>query len=91
MFFEAMRRKRFDPRADDMRAIVPIHNAVNERAWGEIKKWEKGRGGEACVVPFSPEPPHTRRRWRGLWSFGAVPGEGGAVGVWRGLPVILLC
>ncbi|KAK8094319.1 cytochrome c/c1 heme lyase [Apiospora hydei] len=24
----------------DMRTVVPIHNAVNERAWAEIKKWE---------------------------------------------------
>ncbi|KAK7747567.1 Cytochrome c1 heme lyase [Diatrype stigma] len=40
MFFEAMRRKGHDPRATDMRAVVPIHNAVNERAWAEIKAWE---------------------------------------------------
>lgn len=40
MFFEAMRRKGHDPRAADMRAVVPIHNAVNERAWAEIKAWE---------------------------------------------------
>ncbi|RYP60042.1 hypothetical protein DL769_008299 [Monosporascus sp. CRB-8-3] len=40
MFFEAMRRKGHDPRAPDMRAVVPIHNAVNERAWAEIKAWE---------------------------------------------------
>ncbi|KAL0263290.1 Cytochrome c1 heme lyase [Diplodia seriata] len=37
MFFNAMRRKKFDPRVEDMRSIVPIHNAVNERAWKEIK------------------------------------------------------
>jgi cytochrome c heme-lyase len=46
MFFEAMRRKKHDPKAEDMRTIVPIHNAVNERAWGEILAWEKGKGGE---------------------------------------------
>lgn len=40
MFFEAMRRKGHDPRAGDMQAVVPIHNAVNERAWAEIKAWE---------------------------------------------------
>ena len=47
MFFAAMRRKAWDPRAEDMRTIVPIHNAVNERAWAEIKAWEAGRGSEA--------------------------------------------
>ncbi|KAI1411218.1 cytochrome c/c1 heme lyase-domain-containing protein [Hypoxylon sp. FL1857] len=41
MFFEAMKRKGHDPRAADMRTVVPIHNAVNERAWAEIKAWEE--------------------------------------------------
>ncbi|KAI0965427.1 cytochrome c/c1 heme-lyase [Xylaria arbuscula] len=40
MFFDAMKRKGHDPRAADMRTVVPIHNAVNERAWAEIKEWE---------------------------------------------------
>ncbi|KAI0019396.1 cytochrome c/c1 heme-lyase [Xylariomycetidae sp. FL0641] len=40
MFFEAMRRKGHAARAADMRAVVPIHNAVNERAWAEIRGWE---------------------------------------------------
>ncbi|KAL1629177.1 Cytochrome c1 heme lyase [Neofusicoccum ribis] len=47
MFFNAMKRKKFDPRVEDMRSIVPIHNAVNERAWREIKAWEQGRGAES--------------------------------------------
>ncbi|KAL8930234.1 MAG: hypothetical protein Q9208_000851 [Pyrenodesmia sp. 3 TL-2023] len=40
MFFEAMKRKSFSPNEKDMSAIVPIHNAVNERAWSHIKQWE---------------------------------------------------
>ncbi|KAI0113617.1 cytochrome c/c1 heme-lyase [Nemania sp. FL0031] len=40
MFFDAMKRKGHDPRAADMRTVVPIHNAVNEKAWAEIKAWE---------------------------------------------------
>ncbi|ORY64496.1 cytochrome c/c1 heme-lyase [Pseudomassariella vexata] len=40
MFFEAMKRKGHDPQSTDMQTVVPIHNAVNERAWAEIKKWE---------------------------------------------------
>ncbi|KAA8893338.1 cytochrome c1 heme lyase [Sphaerosporella brunnea] len=51
MFFAAMRRKAHDPQAADMRTIVPIHNAVNERAWAEIKAWEKGWGSESCGGP----------------------------------------
>ncbi|KAL9097287.1 MAG: hypothetical protein Q9165_000714 [Trypethelium subeluteriae] len=51
MFFAAMKRKNYDPQAEDMRSIVPIHNAVNERAWGEIKTWERGKGAEQCGGP----------------------------------------
>jgi cytochrome c heme-lyase len=40
MFFEAMKRKGHDPHTADMRTVVPIHNAVNERAWKEIREWE---------------------------------------------------
>jgi cytochrome c heme-lyase len=41
MFFEAMKRKGYSSDAKDMKTIVPIHNAVNERAWKEIKEWER--------------------------------------------------
>ncbi|KAL8785560.1 MAG: hypothetical protein Q9213_003308 [Squamulea squamosa] len=40
MFYDAMKRKSFSPDQKDMPAIVPIHNAVNERAWSMIKTWE---------------------------------------------------
>lgn len=52
MFFDAMRRKSYDPKAEDMRAIVPIHNAVNEKAWKEIRKWEMGKGADKYVYFF---------------------------------------
>ncbi|KAF9472777.1 cytochrome C1 heme lyase [Pholiota conissans] len=59
-FFKAMARKNHDPQPADMKSIVPIHNAVNERAWAEILKWEAGRGGEACggvkLVNFKGKP-----------------------------------
>ncbi|KIM49293.1 hypothetical protein M413DRAFT_59224 [Hebeloma cylindrosporum] len=59
-FFAAMARKNYDPQPVDMKTIVPIHNAVNERAWAEILKWEAGRGGEACggiqLVNFKGRP-----------------------------------
>jgi len=59
-FYAAMARKNHSPEAADMRTIVPIHNAVNERAWAEIIKWESGRGGEACggvkLVNFKGRP-----------------------------------
>ncbi|SPQ24180.1 84d0c6ce-b007-4f87-845f-474e7ab8d718 [Thermothielavioides terrestris] len=55
-FFEAMRRKGYDAAAADMKTVVPIHNAVNERAWAEILKWEApyvapAAGAGACAGP----------------------------------------
>lgn len=59
-FFKAMARKNHNPQPADMKSIVPIHNAVNERAWAEILKWEAGRGGEVCggvkLVNFKGKP-----------------------------------
>lgn len=46
MFFDAMKRKGHDTRAGDMKTVVPIHNAVNERAWKEIREWEKPYASE---------------------------------------------
>lgn len=50
MFFEALRRKNFEAREEDMGTIVPIHNAVNEKAWQEILAWERGKGSERYVL-----------------------------------------
>lgn len=59
-FFAAMTRKQHNPRASDMKVVVPIHNAVNERAWMEVMDWENGRGGELCggvkLVSFKGRP-----------------------------------
>lgn len=41
MFYNAMERKGWDPNAEDMRSVIAIHNAVNERTWGEVLKWER--------------------------------------------------
>ncbi|KAI3432225.1 hypothetical protein D9Q98_003787 [Chlorella vulgaris] len=45
MFYNAMRRKGWTPSEDDMAAVVAIHNAVNERAWREIQRWEEVQAG----------------------------------------------
>lgn len=71
-FFAAMARKNHDPKTTDMKTIVPIHNAVNERAWAEVMKWEAGRGGETCggvkLVNFKGKPGEKsiRARWKML-------------------------
>ena len=38
MFFNAMQRKGWRPSEGDMRTVVSIHNAVNERAWSEVRQ-----------------------------------------------------
>ncbi|EMC97686.1 hypothetical protein BAUCODRAFT_68383 [Baudoinia panamericana UAMH 10762] len=75
MFFAAMQRKGHSASASDMASIVPIHNAVNERAWSEIKAWEAGRGSEACggpkLVSFSGDSKALtpRARWNVLMGY----------------------
>lgn len=54
MFFDAMRRKNWDPKEIDMKTVVPIHNAVNERVWSEILEWEKNTWSSKypCHISF---------------------------------------
>lgn len=40
-FYEAMKRKNWNPEAEDMQSVVPIHNSVNELAWNHILNWER--------------------------------------------------
>ena len=48
MFYNAMRRKNWQPAEEDMNAIVAIHNATNERVWSLIRMWEAEQG---CAEP----------------------------------------
>lgn len=50
-FFNAMLRKNHKPQQQDMRTIVPIHNAVNEKAWEQVLMWEAGLGADRCGGP----------------------------------------
>ncbi|KAK3997755.1 putative cytochrome c1 heme lyase [Cladorrhinum sp. PSN332] len=44
-----MKRKGFtSANAADMKTVVPIHNAVNEKAWAEILKWEEPYKSESA-------------------------------------------
>jgi cytochrome c heme-lyase len=74
-FFAAMARKNHNPQAADMRTIVPIHNAVNERAWAEVLKWEVGQGGDKCggvkLVNFKGKPNQMspKARWKTILGY----------------------
>ena len=54
MFYNAMERKGWDPNASDMKSVVQIHNAVNERTWSELLKWEKLRTVEGDSAQRPP-------------------------------------
>ncbi|KAF2072366.1 hypothetical protein CYY_006312 [Polysphondylium violaceum] len=41
MFFNAMKKKQYEPKEDDMNVVISIHNTVNERCWEHILDWEK--------------------------------------------------
>eukprot|EP00842_Homolaphlyctis_polyrhiza_P001615 jgi/Hompol1/2454/HPOL_005576-RA len=59
MFFNAMRRKNWNASEEDMRVIVPIHNAVNEQSWRKILEWEaihKSSCGQPKLLKFEGKP-----------------------------------
>lgn len=39
-FFNAMQRKGWGAREEDMKIVVAIHNEVNTQTWNEVLKWE---------------------------------------------------
>jgi len=49
-FYNAMKRKGWEAREEDMKIVVAIHNAVNDRAWSEVMKWEELHSNE-CDCP----------------------------------------
>eukprot|EP01147_Barroeca_monosierra_P007561 gene7561-9840_t len=53
MFYNAMKRKGWNPMEDDMPAVVAIHNSVNETAWRQIKAWEALHSETAEEVKLS--------------------------------------
>ncbi|KAJ1975962.1 Cytochrome c1 heme lyase [Dimargaris xerosporica] len=41
MFYNAMKRKNWQPNEGDMKSVVEIHNQVNEMAWKKVLEWEQ--------------------------------------------------
>ncbi|KDO31566.1 hypothetical protein SPRG_03495 [Saprolegnia parasitica CBS 223.65] len=46
-YFNAMKRKGWDPQERDMKVIVSIHNTINEKGWAEVVEMEKTLHGDA--------------------------------------------
>ncbi|KAG1769564.1 cytochrome c heme lyase [Suillus placidus] len=61
-FYNALVRKGLDTPAEHVETVVEIHNFLNERAWGEVLKWERR------VAQEGDEEPHLAR-------FKGRPGE----------------
>lgn len=40
-FYNALARKGWETPVEHVETMVEIHNFLNERAWGEVLKWEK--------------------------------------------------
>ena len=56
-YFNAMKRKGYDPAEHDIPVILAIHNIVNEEGWSKIKEWESLRGeGSPKLKQFLGRP-----------------------------------
>eukprot|EP01035_Chromulina_nebulosa_P020099 gene20099-26096_t len=49
-YYNAMRRKGYNPNESDVPAILYIHNMVNEEGWRRIKDWESLRGNSKPLL-----------------------------------------
>jgi cytochrome c heme-lyase len=47
-YYNAMKRKGYNPSESDVPIVLTIHNLVNEQGWTQIKQWESLRG---CSQP----------------------------------------
>lgn len=41
MFYNALLRKGYNTRAEDIEVMVQVHNFLNEQVWAEVLKWEE--------------------------------------------------
>jgi cytochrome c heme-lyase len=76
MFFNAMRRKGWNPNVEDMAAVVQIHNAVNERAWYHVMAWERlheSTCDDPRLVRFQGKPSEPTPKARVMAMLGYAP------------------
>ena len=52
-YFNAMKRKGWDPKEEDMPVVLAIHNVVNEQGWAKVMEWERLRGCDPSEVKLS--------------------------------------
>lgn len=50
-YYNAIRRKGYNPDVSDMPTTLAIHNAVNEKGWEMVKEWERLQAGTDDAPP----------------------------------------
>jgi cytochrome c heme-lyase len=56
-YFNAMKRKGYNPQESDVPVILTIHNMVNEQGWSKIREWELYSGNsEPKLKKFMGRP-----------------------------------
>jgi len=53
MFFNALKRKGYAAREEDMQSVIAIHNTVNERTWQHIMKWESAHADKCSDIKLA--------------------------------------
>ena len=73
-YYNAMKKKGYNPPEKDIGAILAIHNMVNETGWQQVQQWEAFRG---CVAPklkrFEGRPKDLTPKARFLTWLGVPP------------------
>lgn len=73
-YFNAMKRKGYNPKEEDVGSILAIHNVVNERSWSEIHRWESFRGNlTPRLVRFMGKPKELSPKAKFLSFIGRAP------------------
>lgn len=56
-YYNAMRRKGYNPPEQDIPIVLKIHNLVNEKGWTQIKEWESLSGNPSPkLLKFQGRP-----------------------------------
>lgn len=76
MFYNALLRKGYDTRPEDVHVMVQVHNFLNEQVWAEVLKWESRHQsicGEPTLKRFMGRPKDLSPRARFFSTFFGSP------------------
>lgn len=52
MFYNALLRKGYDTKPEDVEVMVDVHNFLNEQVWSEVLKWEHRHKSYVIIVLY---------------------------------------